>query len=422
MWALVLLPIALLGLGSPIFLLLLITAIAVLATTMQVPWSVLHQVMFGSVDKFSLLAVPFFIFAGELMAKGSMSQRIIDWVLTLLGGRRGAMPLTVVGASTVFGALSGSGPATVAAVGKLMYPNLRSRGYSDSFSGGLLAASGGIAVIVPPSIAMILYCVSAEQSVADLFLAGILPGLLIAALLAGYIFVFATQQDIREREKFDIAELWLATKRGVFALLAPIIILGGIYAGVFSPTEASGVACVYALVISLGVYRDVSLREIMDIAVSTATLTGQIMIIVAAAGLVSWLMTVQGIPQAIIAAIAEMNASPWVFLLTVNVLLLVVGCVIDPISAILVLAPLLVPIAQSLGINLVHFGLIMTVNLSIGMFTPPFGLNLFVAQATLGVSTRDLYRGIMPFIGAYLLGLILLTYVPEISLFLLNFR
>ncbi|MFN3210046.1 MAG: TRAP transporter large permease [Roseovarius sp.] len=297
MWALVLLPIALLAFGFPIFLLLLITAIVVLATAMQVPWGVLHQVMFGSVDKFSLLAVPFFIFAGELMAKGSMSQRIIDWVLTLLGGRRGAMPLTVVGASTVFGALSGSGPATVAAVGKLMYPNLKSRGYSDSFSGGLLAASGGIAVIVPPSIAMILYCVSAEQSVADLFLAGILPGLAIAALLAGYIFVFATQQDIRESESFEVAELWRATKRGVFALLAPIIILGGIYAGVFSPTEASGVACVYALVVSLGIYRDVSIHEVMDIAVSTATLTGQIMIIVAAAGLISWLMTVQGIPH-----------------------------------------------------------------------------------------------------------------------------
>ena len=422
MWALSLVPATLLLAGTPIFALLLATALVVVTLTMNVPLLVVHQVLFGSLDKFSLLAVPFFIFAGELMARGSMSQRIIEWVLALLGGQRGAMPLTVVGGSTVFGALSGSGPATVAAIGRLMYPNLIQRGYSSSFSSGLLAAAGGIAVIIPPSISMILYCVSAEQSVSDLFLAGVLPGLMISLLLALYIVFYARRVGVQDSERFSVPRLVAASRRGFWALMAPAIILGGIYSGVFSPTEAAGIACVYVLFVTLAIYQDLTLRQVWTIATDTAVLTGQIMIIVAAAGLVSWLITVQGIPQQIVAMIQAMDASPWMFLLIVNLLLLIVGCIIDPISAILVLTPLLAPIAQSLGIDLIQFGLVMTVNLSIGMFTPPFGLNLFVAQATLGVAAKDVYRGIIPFIGIYLIGLALVTYVPDISLFLLSFN
>ncbi|MGF7159335.1 C4-dicarboxylate transporter DctM subunit [Rhodoligotrophos appendicifer] len=421
MWLIGGVPFVFLLIGFPIFILLLATALLLLGFAMPMPSSALHQVMFGSLDKFSLLAIPFFIFAGELMARGSMSRRIIEWVLALLGGRRGAMPLATVGASTVFGALSGSSPATVAAIGRLMYPNLRSSGYNESFSSGLITAAGGIAIVIPPSIAMILYCVSAEQSVSQLFLAGIIPGLFLALLMGLYIYVYAWRMDIRESSEFSIRRLLEASRNGFWALLTPLIVLGGIYSGVFSPTEAAGIACVYALIVTLLIYRDLTFADVWRLAIDSAALTGQIMIIVAAAGVVSWLVTVLGLPQQIVAAIQDVGAPVWLFLLMMNILLLIVGCFIDPISAILVLTPLLVPIAKSLGIDLIHFGLIMTVNLSIGMFSPPFGLNIFVAQATLGVKTSELYRGLLPFIGVYLLGLAILTAVPEMSLFLLRF-
>jgi C4-dicarboxylate transporter DctM subunit len=420
-WALWLVPLVLMLLGFPLFLVLLSTAAVVLLLFMNVPLSAVPQIMFSSVDKFSLLAVPFFLFVGEIMSVGGMSKRIVDWVMALLGGVRGARGLTTVGACTVFGAISGSSVATVAAVGRLMYPSLRDR-YGDRFSTGLIASTGAIDILIPPSIAMILYGAAAEQSVALLFMAGVLPGLLMAAFQAGYVYFHAVRHGIDDGgERFSWPRLWHATVHGFWSLCAPVVILGGIYGGIFAPTEAAGIACVYGIVVAKFIYRDISWSQLWSVAVSSMYLTAQILIIVAAAGVFSWILTVNGIPQQAVEAMQGLVSSPFAALLVINVFLLVVGCFIDPSSAILVLTPLLVPICRAFGIDLVHFGIIMSMNLAIGMFTPPFGLNIFVTQALTRAPVASIYAGLWPFIGITIVALAIVTYVPWLSLYLTRF-
>lgn len=420
-WVMAFLPVGLLILGFPIFIILIVTSAVILLFFMQVPLTAVHQVMFGSVDKFALMAVPFFIFAGELMGMGGISQRIIAWVLSLIGGMRGSLPLTTVGTCTIFGAISGSSPATVAAVGRLLYPPLREKGYDEKFSTGVLTSSGAIAIVIPPSISMILYGASAEQSVALLFIAGVFPGLLMSLLMGGYIYWYAARRNIREGQPFRWGPFLQASKAGIWALGTPVIILGGIYAGIFSPTEAAGIACVYAIVVTKFVYGDISWKGLWDVSVSSMYLTAQVLIIVAGAGVFSWLLTVSGIPQSAVAAIQALEVEPWVILMVINVFLLIVGCLLDPGSAILVLTPLLAPIAAAIGVDLVHFGVIMTVNLAIGMFTPPFGLNIFVAQALFKAPLKSIYPGLVPFIAINIIALVIVTYVPELSLYLTRF-
>lgn len=420
-WVMAIVPVILLLLGFPIFVILLATAAIVLMLFAPVPPMAVHINMFGSVDKFALMAVPFFIFAGELMGHGGISKRIVAWVLSIIGGVRGSLALTTVGTCTVFGAISGSSPATVAAVGRLLYGPLRNAGYDEKFSSGLLASSGAIAIVIPPSIGMILYGASAEQSVALLFIAGVIPGLLMAFLMAAYIYAFAIRRDIREASGFSLSAFMAASKEGVWALGTPFIILGGIYAGVFSPTESAGIACVYAILVTRFVYGDINWKGIWQVSVNSMYLTAQVLIIVAAAGVFSQLLTISGVPQSAVAAIQEMNLEPWMVLLVINVFLLFVGCLLDPGSAILVLTPLLAPIALAIGVDLIHFGIIMTVNLAIGMFTPPFGLNIFVTQALFKAPLTSIYPGLVPFIAINVIALLIVTYVPELSLFLTRY-
>ena len=420
-WVMGIVPVVLLLLGFPIFVILLATAAIVLYFFAPVPETALHINMFGSVDKFALMAVPFFIFAGELMGLGGISKRIVDWVMSIIGGVRGSLPLTTVGTCTVFGAISGSGPATVAAVGRLLYGPMREAGYNEKFSSGLISSAGAIAVVIPPSIGMILYGASAEQSVALLFVAGVIPGLLIAAMMAAYIYFFAAKRGISDGEKFSGERFMKASKAGIWALGTPIIILGGIYAGIFSPTESAGIACVYAIFVTRFVYRDITWKGIWDVSVNSMYLTAQVLIIVAAAGVFSQLLTISGIPQAASQMIADMKLEPWMILLVINLFLLFVGCLLDPSSAILVLTPLLVPIVKIAGIDLIHFGIIMTVNLAIGMFTPPFGLNIFVTQALFKAPLSAIYPGLVPFIVINIIALGFITYIPELSLLLTRY-
>ena len=333
-WVMGIVPVILLVLGFPIFIILLATAAVVLVIFAPVPPMAMHINMFGSVDKFALMAVPFFIFAGEIMGQGGISKRIVAWVLSIIGGVRGSLALTTVGTCTVFGAISGSSTATVAAVGRLLYQPLRNAGYNEKFSTGLLASSGAIAIVIPPSISMILYGASAEQSVALLFVAGVIPGLVMAGLMAAYIYAFALRSGIREATGFSFAQFLTASKEGVWALGTPFIILGGIYAGIFSPTESAGVACVYAIFVTRFVYGDISWAGIWDVSVNSMFLTAQVLIIVAAAGVFSNLLTISGIPQEAVQAIQDLNMQPWMVLLVINVFLLFVGCLLDPGSAI----------------------------------------------------------------------------------------
>ena len=415
---LVVLPVALLVLGFPIFLVLLTAAVATILFVAGLPPAAIQQVMFGGVDKYALLAVPFFIYAGELMVRGGIADRLIDWVLAGFGRVRGSLGLTAIGTATLIGAISGSSPATVAATGKALYPALRRTGYGERFSLGLITSSGSIAIVVPPSIAMILYGAAAEQSIPRLFLGGILPGLLIAASIGAFVVIHARSRDIREAGRFDLAGFLAKSRAAAGALLMPVLVLGGIYTGLFSPTEAAGIACAYAIVLARFVYRSLDWAGIVDAAGEAAYLSAQIMIIVAAAGVFSWLLTIGGIPQEIAGAIGRAEIPPWGFLLIVNLFLLALGCVIDPTSAILVLTPLLAPLAAGLGIDLVHFGIVMTVNLSIGMFTPPFGLNIFVAESLFGAGFRTICMGLLPFMGLQVAALFVITYVPELTLVL----
>lgn len=413
---LTILPLLLLAVGTPIFLVFLTAVAVTMMFVLPLPPVTLQQVLFGGLDNYALLAIPFFVFAGELMSTSGIALRLINWAMAMVGRVPGSLGVATVGASAAIGAISGSGVATVAALGKTLYPKLVSSGYGKERAGGLLASSGAIDVVIPPSIAMILYGLAAEQSIPKLFMAGVVPGLLMAVMMAALVVFVAIRKGIPSEGRFEPAVAWRTTKEAFWALLMPIFVLGGIYYGLFSPTEAGGFACVYAIVVALFVYRTMTIRDVIRAAGNSAILSGQILIIVAAASVITWMLTTQGLPQAIIAWIETLQLSAVTFLLAVNVVLLVIGCFIDPTSAILVLAPLVVPIAVSLGIDPIHFGIIMTVNLAIGMFTPPFGLNIFVAQSVTGLPAHSLYRGVAPFVVVLVLALLIITYVPALSL------
>lgn len=409
-------PLAMLLLGFPIFAVMLIASAFVLMLVVPLPFIAMHQVMYGAITKLALISIPFFILAGDIMGQGGISQRIVDWTLSIIGSIRGALALATVGACTIFGAISGSSPATVAAIGGVLYPVLRRHGYSAQFSSGLTVSAGAIALVIPPSIPMILYAASAEQDVGKLFLAGIVPGILIAVLMAIYIYWFCVRHGLRAEAKFDPALVRKTTVRGGWALLTPVFVLGGIYSGIFSPTEAAGVACVYAAIVAVFIYKDISLGDVWRAAGSSGYLTAQLLIIVAASGVFVWLLTVNGVPTKLTGWIDSLGMPKWMLLLAINLLLLLIGAILEPISAILVFTPLLKPLVEAMGVDPIHFGIIMTVNLSIGMFTPPFGMNIFVFQAMFGENLRTVYRGLVPFAIVNVVGLLLVTFIPELSL------
>lgn len=408
------------ALSAPIFVALLSGAALVLLLFPGPPLIALQQTIFGGLDAYALLALPFFVFAGELMAVSGIADRLIGLVRALFGRLPGSLGIAALGGSTLIGTICGSSAAAVAAVGRNMYPQLIANGYGQRRAAGLITSSGAIDIVIPPSIAMILYGASAEQSIPKLFIAGIIPGVLMALMMAGYISISALLSRLPREQAFRAQVAWVAFRQAVWALTMPVVVLAGIYAGFFSPTEAGGFACAYAAFLGLIVYRSITFSDLLGAATRSAMLTAKIMIVVAAAGVISWILTVEGIPQALIAATADAGLGPLGFLLTVNLLLLAIGCFLDPTSAILVLAPLLVPIAVSLGIDPIHFGVVMTVNLAIGMFTPPFGLNIFVAQSVLGVRAGEIYRGVLPFMAVQISALVLITTIPALSLWMLQ--
>lgn len=420
MWiALTIVPILLLLAGVPIFVLLLVSALsALLLAGLNV--DVLPVLVFGGLDSYPLVAIPFFILAGEIMGRGGLAKRLVSWVMSIVGGLRGALALTTIVSSELFGTMSGSSVGCVAAVGRLLLPALREGGYGDRFGASLIASSGAIAIIIPPSIAMILYGVAAQQSITALFLAGVLPGLFIGLVDGLYVYIYAKRRNVPIQSRFEWKQMLRATREASWALGAPLLIFGGIYGGIFTATEAAGIAVVYSALISRYVYKDVTWQEIWSITIASAEVIAQILIIVAAASVYSWFLTTSGLPNSLLQIISELQLGPYQMLLVFNVLLLIVGSIVEPPAAILVLTPIFAPVVQSLGIDLIHFGIIVTVNLSIGMYTPPLGLNILATHSLFGVPLRDLFSGVMPFVILNIAALLVITYVPQLSLALVR--
>lgn len=414
------LPSILLVLGLPIFLVLLVTCLIAVLFVADVPTETIQTYMFGSLDNFPLLAVPFFVLAGEIMAQGGIARRVVVWVMSLIGGVRGSLAVTTVAASELFGAMAHTAVGTVVAIGRMIYPSLRDNGYNERFAVGLIASSGAIAVVIPPSIAMILYSLSAQQSAVALFTAGILPSLLIGLVDAAYVMAYARIKTVPLTARARWDAVWASTKEASWSIGTVVVILGGIYGGIFTPTEAAGVAVIYSLFVTMVVHREVGFADLWRIIMSSVFLISQILMIVTAAGLYSWLLTTSGIPQQIVGEINALQLPTWGLLLSINVALLLMGSFLEPPAAILILTPLLLPIVQAVGVNPIHFGVIMAVNLSIGMYTPPFGLNLFASQAVFDTALGRIYLGVLPFLLINFATLMIITYVPSISMALLQ--
>jgi C4-dicarboxylate transporter DctM subunit len=411
----VVVPAILLVMGVPIFAVLMAAALGGILLSGN-PIHAIHSAMFGNLDIFPLLAVPLFIYAGDIMSRGGIARRLIELILSLVGAVRGSLGIATIAACEVFSVMSGSSVACVAAIGKLTIPALKKNGYGDTFSVSLVTATGVIDVITPPSITMIIYGIAAQQSVPQLFLAGFPAGILIGIALAIYVVWYARVEKIPITPRAERKDIVAHLKDSIWSLLAPIVILGGIYGGLFTPTEAAGVACIYAIVVSMFIYRELTWRQLWLITIDSAALIAQILIIVSAAGAFAWLITTSGFPGKLIAFVDHLGLTTWVLLIVINIILLFVGSVLEPPAAILLLTPLLNPIVYQAGIDPIHFGIIFTVNLAIGMFMPPFGLNLFASHALFGTPLPKLYRGVLPFLVIYLLMLVLITYVPAITL------
>jgi len=414
------LPALLLILGLPIFVVLTLTATAAIVFVAHVPTDAIQTAMFGSLDNFPLLAVPFFVLAGEIMGRGGIANRVVNWVVSLIGGIRGSLAVTTVASSELFGAMAHTSVGTVVAIGRLLFPSLTKHGYNERFAVSLITSSGAVAVIIPPSISMILYAMTAQVSAIQLFTAGILPSLLIGVIDAVYVLVYSRVKAVPLTDKARWKNIWASTKEASWAIGTIVVIFGGIYGGVFTPTEAAGVAVVYSLFVAMFIYREIGLAELWQVIVNSIYLIAQILIIVTGAGIYSWLMTTSGIPQQLIGGIEGLHLPGWQMLLFVNLGLLVAGSFLEPPAAILILTPLLLPVVATAGINPIHFGIIMAVNLSIGLYMPPFGLNLFAARAIFNVPMGTIYRGVLPFVVVNFVALLMITYLPSISMVLLR--
>ncbi len=372
--------------------------------------------MFNSLNKFPLAAIPFFILAGNIMEAGGISRRLVEFAKSLVGGVQGGLPMTCVLTCMIFAAVSGSSVATTFAIGAILIPALVKHGYPTSYAAALQATSAELGVIIPPSIPLILYGVSAEVSIGELFIAGFGPGLLIGGALMLFVYLYAKFKGWGKNDGDGKLPIGRATLQAGWALLMPVIILGGIYGGIFTPTEASAVAVFYALIVGLLIYREIKLPDLYRILRTSALSSAVIMFIIANAGLFAFLITRAGIPDAIGHWLEAVLQSPGMFLLGVNATLFFIGMFIETSAAIIVLAPILAPVAQHFGIDPVHFGLIMVVNLALGMITPPFGVNLFAACAVGKISLDRIVPHLLPFVLVILGCLMVITYVPGLSL------
>ena len=410
--------IALLLLGMPISVLLAATTALSLLLFTHTPLTILPQQLFNALDNSVLLAIPFFILAGGIMTEGAIARRLIAVMNLLVGRFRGGAAMSAVVACVFFAALSGSSPATVVAIGSIMIPALVKSGYEKKFTTGLLTSAGSLGIVIPPSIPMILYCLVMNVSVAQLFMAGILPGVLIGGVFMGYTYVLARRHNWHTTRVYERGEPARIIKDGVWGLMLPVIVLGGIYTGIFTPTEAAAVSVVYALVVESLVYKELTPARLFKVCRDSAVLSSCLLFILACAMTFVWLLTSEQVPVQVADWIISYVTEGWMFLLLVAVLFLLMGTVMDDVSAMIILSPLFAETLHRFGIDPVHYGIVMVLVIEFGFLTPPFGLNLFVSMGLTGQPLTEVSRAVAPFLILLLACVFLLTFVPEISLFL----
>lgn len=405
--------------GVPIFISLAGSTTLAFACFSNMDLVVVIQRMIAGLNKFSLISIPFFILAANIMGEGGISKRIINLAKAFVGHSVGGLGIVTVVASMFFGAISGSSPATVVAIGALLYPALKEMKYDDEYSTGVITASGSLGIIIPPSVTMIVYGTVTGASVGALFIAGFGAGVIYGLTYIIYTVIYAKRHnEIVRLPKTTGKEKLIALKDSLWALGVPIIILGGIYSGIFTATEASAVAVIYSIVVALFVYKEMDYKKLLDCVYKSAISTVQIMILMAGACIFSWILTSEGITVAIANSILSVSSSKTVILLLMNIILLIAGMFLDGASIVTIMGPLFFPIATAAGVDPVHLGVVMVVNCAIGMFTPPFGLNLFVASNITEKPVMKVAKGAIPFIGLSVIALLLITYIPEISLWL----
>lgn len=409
----------LLLLNVPIAVSLGVSSVVALAIQ-GVGFNVAPMIFYSSIAKFTLLAIPFFIMAGIIMEKAGISKRLIHFANTIVGHFAGGLYIVVVITSMFFAAISGSGPATVAALGVILIPAMIEAGYDKDSSTALMAISGGIGVIIPPSITYVVYGVVASQSIGKMFIAGVGPGIIMGLALIVTCILISRKQHYIPQKRASLKEIWLAFKDAFWGLLTPVIILGGIYGGIFTPTEAAAVAVVYGLFVGIFVYKEIKWETFVDTIVDSSISTGVVMLVISSATIFSWIITTEGIANMISSGLMSFTSNPIVILVLINIVLLIAGCFIDAVSAIYIFAPIFLPIITKLGVNPILFGIIMCVNLSIGLSTPPVGVNLYVACGITNISIERVSRALVPFFISAIIALLLITYIPGISLWLPN--
>ncbi|MFC1135796.1 C4-dicarboxylate TRAP transporter large permease protein DctM [Pasteurella multocida] len=407
-------------LGVPIAISLGLSGAIVIMLFSQDSLSSLAIKLFETSEHYTLLAIPFFLLAGAFMTTGGVAKRLIDFANATVGHIRGGLAIASVMSCMLFAALSGSSPATVAAVGSIAIAGMVRSGYPIGFGTGIICNAGTLGILIPPSVVMVVYAAATETSVGKLFMAGVVPGLLLGVALMVAIYIVARIKNLPAQPRASVKEWFRAARKAIWGLLLMVIILGGIYSGIFTPTEAAAVAAVYSFVVAVFIYKDIKLSECPRVLLESGKLSVMLMFIIANAMLFAHVLTTEQIPQLITETVTKMELSPWMFLIVVNIVLLIAGAFMEPSAIILILAPILFPIAVQLGIAPIHLGVIMVVNMEIGMITPPIGLNLFVASAVSKMPLTAVIRAAMPWLMLLLAFLIAITYIPAISMALPN--
>ena len=423
---------ALLITGMPVSIALGLTVFTFLFGFTEIPMDSIALKLFTGIEKFEIMAIPFFILAGNFLTHGGVARRMIRFATSMVGHWYGGMGMAAVMACALFAAISGSSPATVMAVGSILIPAMVKQGYPPQFGVGSIVTAGGLGILIPPSIVMVMYSVATsgmvvtgpngEQvlsaSIGTLFMAGVVPGLMLATMLGATTYWRARKHNYPRMERANWRERWLAFRESVWGLMLIVIIMGGIYGGIFTPTEAAAVSAVYAFVIAVWVYKDIKLRDVPKVLLSSAAMSAMLLYIITNAVMFAFILTSEQIPQTLSDWIVGLGFGKIGFLLIVNVMLLFIGMVMEPSAIVLIMAPILYPVAVKLGVDPVHFGIMMVVNMEIGLCTPPVGLNLYVGSAISKLGLTEVTKAALPWLATALVFLMLITYVPEITMFL----